>query len=117
MQASLLIFISLIYFSSNSLAQSIAINSFGSDPDSTAMLDVQSTSKGILVPRLSTIQRQGISNPAEGLLVFETGLMSFVFFQGGLWVELVNAASGLRDADNKTKKRSLLLACESFKFL
>ena len=103
MKALLLISITFFYFSSNSIAQSIAINSSGSDPDSTAMLDVQSTSKGILVPRLSTVQRQGISNPAEGLLVFDTGLMSFVFYQGGLWVELVNATSGLRDADNDTR--------------
>jgi uncharacterized protein (TIGR02145 family) len=43
-------------------------------PDPSAMLDVQSTSKGFLPPRMTTAERNAISNPATGLLVFNTTL-------------------------------------------
>jgi uncharacterized protein (TIGR02145 family) len=43
-------------------------------PDPSAMLDIQSTSKGLLPPRMTTAERNAISNPATGLLVFNTTL-------------------------------------------
>jgi uncharacterized protein (TIGR02145 family) len=43
-------------------------------PDPSAMLDVQSTSKGFLPPRMTTAERNAMSNPATGLLVFNTTL-------------------------------------------
>ena len=44
----------------------------GSMPDASAMLDVQSNSKGLLLPRLTTTQRGNIPTPAKGLLIFNT---------------------------------------------
>ncbi|SDY20560.1 hypothetical protein [Hymenobacter psychrophilus] len=41
-------------------------------PNASAALDVTSTTKGMLVPRLTTAQRTAISSPAQGLLVFQT---------------------------------------------
>ncbi|MEO0725552.1 MAG: hypothetical protein AAFZ63_13490, partial [Bacteroidota bacterium] len=41
----------------------VAINTDGASPDSSAMLDVSSTEKGFLAPRMSTSQRETISNP------------------------------------------------------
>ncbi len=43
-------------------------------PDPSAMLDIQSTNKGFLPPRMTTAERNAISNPATGLLVFNTTL-------------------------------------------
>jgi hypothetical protein len=56
----------------SSFAQNVGISTDGSSPDSSAMLDVKSTSKGMLIPRMSQEQRLGIFNPAKGLLVFQT---------------------------------------------
>ncbi|MCX6305354.1 MAG: hypothetical protein NT040_10320 [Bacteroidetes bacterium] len=67
-------FISLILFllaGMISYAQ-VGINSDGSAPDPSAMLDVRSTSKGMLVPRMTIAERNDISSPASGLLVFCT---------------------------------------------
>jgi uncharacterized protein (TIGR02145 family) len=44
----------------------------GSTPDPSAMLDVQSTSKGVLMPRMTTTQRNSITAPATGLVIFNT---------------------------------------------
>jgi len=53
-------------------AQNIAINTDGSIPDASAMLDITSTTKGFLAPRMTTAQQNAISSPATGLLVFNT---------------------------------------------
>ena len=40
----------------------------------SAILDLQSTNRGLLVPRMTTTQRDAISNPAEGLMIYNTSL-------------------------------------------
>jgi len=55
----------------NSFAQ-VSINTVGSAPDNSAMLDVKSTIKGMLIPRITLDQRNVITSPAEGLMVFCT---------------------------------------------
>jgi hypothetical protein len=55
-----------------SFSQSVGINKDGSTPDPTAILDVKSTSQGMLVPRMTIAQRNAIATPAEGLMVFCT---------------------------------------------
>ncbi len=69
-----------------SLTAQVAINTDGSNPDPSAMLDVKSTTKGLLAPRMTTIQRLAIIAPAEGLLVYQTtSPAGFYFFKGGVW--------------------------------
>lgn len=66
-------------------AQGTAINASGISPDSSAMLDVSSTAKGILIPRMTQSQRLAIVNPAEGLTVFQTNDGCFYYFRNGAW--------------------------------
>jgi len=74
-------------------AQSVALNSDGSQPDNSAILDIKSSSKGLLVPRLTTLQRTSIAGPALGLIVFDMDTYSFWMYRGdvnGGWVELMH---------------------------
>ena len=48
----------------------VSVNTDGSQPDNSAMLDVKSASKGLLIPRLTQSQIESISGPANGLLVY-----------------------------------------------
>ncbi|MCX6305459.1 MAG: hypothetical protein NT040_10870 [Bacteroidetes bacterium] len=61
----------LICISITLMAQ-VGINSDNSLPDGSAMLDVKSSTKGVLLPRLTYDQRNAINTPAEGLMVFCT---------------------------------------------
>jgi hypothetical protein len=55
-------------------------------PHSSAQLEVSSTSKGILIPRMTTTERKAISSPAEGLMVYQTDSVSgFYYYAGSQW--------------------------------
>ena len=56
-------------------------------PDASSALDITSTTKGLLIPRMTNAQRQAISNPAAGLQVFVTDFDggSFMFYDGTKW--------------------------------
>jgi len=64
------------------LSAQVGINSDSSQPDPSAMLDVSSTSHGILVPRMSAAKRDLISQPASGLMIFCTDNNQFYFNKG-----------------------------------
>jgi hypothetical protein len=68
-------------------AQSVAINNDGSNPDASAILDIKSSSKGLLLPRMTTVQRTSIGSPAIGLKVFDTDTRTFWFYNGTGWTE------------------------------
>lgn len=72
----------LLAFGLNSLAQ-VAINTDGSTPDNSAMLDVKSTLKGFLAPRMTQAQRITVVNPAKGLTVFQTDGISGLYYNSG----------------------------------
>ena len=73
------------------ISQAVSINNNGATADSSAMLDVQSTTKGALFPRMDSLQRQAIANPAEGLLVYDLDTHSFWYFQDSTWTDLNEA--------------------------
>ncbi|MCF8463667.1 MAG: collagen-like protein [Flavobacteriales bacterium] len=57
------------------------------NPDATAQLELASSSKGVLIPRMSSAQRQMIPNPTNGLLVFDITTVGFWYFDGVQWVQ------------------------------
>jgi hypothetical protein len=64
----------------------VGINGDGSSPNSSAMLDVKSTQGGILLPRMTNAQRNAISAPATGLMIYQTDLLSgFYYYNGTSW--------------------------------
>jgi hypothetical protein len=73
-------------FSQVTIAQ-VGINIDGSAPDNSAMLDVKSTSRGFLVPRMTLTERDAIASPATGLLIYQTdGSSGFYYYNGSSWV-------------------------------
>jgi hypothetical protein len=75
------------------LSQSLSVNTDGSTADASAMLDVKSTSKGLLLPRMTSAERTGIGGPATGLQVYDTDLNQFYFFSGSVWVAVPTGAN------------------------
>jgi len=52
-------------------------------PDTSSILDIYANNKGILLPRLTTMERDAISSPANGLLIYNTTISSFDFYNSG----------------------------------
>ena len=72
-------------------AQSVGVNTIS--PDNSAVLDVSSTDKGFLMPRLSTSQMNAISGPATGLTVYNTDSGSVCMYTGSAWVKMLLSTS------------------------
>ena len=78
-----LIQLALIVCCLNTNAQSVAINNNGTNPDNSAMLDISSTNKGLLMPRMTMAQRDSIINPATGLIIFQVDNIPGFYFNAG----------------------------------
>ncbi|WP_236980769.1 hypothetical protein [Membranihabitans maritimus] len=66
-------------------------------PDPSAQLDVTSSDKGLLTPRMTKAQRTGIASPATGLLVYQTDVVDstgFYYFDGTEWIYLFPSSGG-----------------------
>ncbi len=89
-----LILIGILFSQTLTFAQ-VAINTTGASATASAILDVSSSSKGILIPRLTTNERITINSPANGLMVYDTETYSFWYFDAGNsgWVEVITSAS------------------------
>lgn len=57
-------------------------------PASSAMLHINSTTKGLLIPRLTSAQRTAIASPAAGLQVYDTNTNSFWYYNGSAWLQI-----------------------------
>jgi len=73
------------------LAFSIAISGISNaqlginnkNPDESSVVDLYSTSKGILTPRMTTENRDAIEQPAQGLLIYNTTSSTFNYYDSG----------------------------------
>jgi microcystin-dependent protein len=87
-----------LLISAAAFAQNVGINSDGTAPDASAMLDVKSIEKGMLMPRMSKAQRDDINTPATGLLIFQTdNTPGFYYYTGLAWVAVTSAVSSESD--------------------
>jgi hypothetical protein len=57
----------------------------GTTPNASAILDAQSTTKGVRMPNMTTTQKNAISSPAAGLMVFDTTLAKLCVYSGSAW--------------------------------
>ncbi len=80
-------------------AQNVGINNDGSKPDPHAMLDIKSSDKGLLIPRMNSKQRTQIPN-TRGLLVYDSTDDHFWYNTGAQWLAIPNAADPASVADS-----------------
>jgi len=83
----------LMFFVSTSAIAQVGINT--STPDASAALDVESTTGGILIPRMTQVQRDAIASPSNGLMIYQTNaVQGFYYFNGNQWVSIANSSTG-----------------------
>ena len=95
MKRTFLLLVVLLFIAST-YAQSVGINSDGSAPDASAMLDVKSSTKGFLPPRITltgSTDVTTIASPATGLLIYNTATVSdvtpgYYYYNGSAWVKI-----------------------------
>ncbi len=93
MKSQIIFIISILFYISffNKTYSQVAINTSGNQPDNSAMLDISSNSKGILIPRMLEADRTGISSPAQGLMVYQTNNSEgFYYYNGTSWLYIGN---------------------------
>ncbi len=69
-------------------AQNVGIGT--TTPNTSAALHINSTTKGLLIPRMSTTERNAIATPAEGLLIYNLTTSELNQRQNGAWKILLN---------------------------
>ncbi len=81
--------------SQRSVLAQVAIHGDASQPDGSAMLDIKSTAKGLLIPRMTTVQRSAVVSPADGLMVYDTDTKGLWVYQGGIgWMQSAFGGGG-----------------------
>ncbi len=87
----------ILLFASDIRSQSVGINSTGTAPDNSAMLDISSPDKGVLIPRMDSTARMNIVSPAIGLMVYDNTYNSFYYFNGMAWSAIGGDGDNLGD--------------------
>lgn len=97
LRVGLLLF--LLFPAFHIFGQNVGVNDDGADPDNSAMLDIRSVNRGLLIPRMTKAQRIGIPAPANGLLVYQTDdTVGFWFYGPAKWEPVfryITAGTGL----------------------
>jgi len=79
----------LVNYLQNIYGQNVSISPTGNAPDNSAALDIRDyTDKGVLIPRLTTAQRNAIPSPALSLLIFNITTMCYEWWAGGSWIQM-----------------------------
>jgi len=92
------LFIVMTLCLSINLNAQVAINTTGAVPVASSMLDITSTTSGLLIPRMTSAQRTAIAAPATGLLVYQTdATIGFYYFNGTIWVRLYSGTGNAWD--------------------
>ena len=87
------LFTIVLLWNTMSVNAQVSISTDSSSPDNSSMLDIKSTNKGIIIPRMTYEQRNAIENPVEGLMVICTnctadGKSVLSYFSDGKWVNV-----------------------------
>ena len=87
---SILFLTLFLYLATTRVTAQIGINTDGSIPDSSSILDIKSTNKGLLIPRLSNSQMMDIHKPANGLIVYNTSSHTLFSYYDSTWKNMLD---------------------------
>ena len=86
------IILTFILTSVTNLQAQVGIASGSITPDASSMLEVQSTTKGLLTPRMTNSQKNAISSPATGLTIYQTdSTAGYYVYTGSAWTRLLTS--------------------------
>lgn len=93
-----LLFFILVLTNTDATSQSLGIGATSFTADTSALFEMRSTSKGLLIPRMSEAQRLAIVTPAAGLLVYQSGTADsgYYYWNGAGWRTLLSGLSPTR---------------------
>ena len=95
MKKLILLFVAITMVAIYTLTAQVAVNADGTDPDNSAMLDVKSDTSGVLIPRMTQIQRDAINSPATGLLIYQTDeTPGYYYYNGTNWIGITGTGEG-----------------------
>lgn len=80
--------LALLYLPLISTAQNIGINATGAAPHTKAILDIADTTKGLLIPRMTSTQRDAITSPPVGLHIYNTTTNTQEIYKGNRWEQV-----------------------------
>jgi hypothetical protein len=93
MKKQILILLTILLSGLSTTAQ-VGISATNTPPNASAMLDVSSTSKGLLIPRMTTTQKNAIAVKPTGLMVFDISLNQFSYWNGINWIDVAGGTGG-----------------------
>jgi hypothetical protein len=102
----LFLLFALTAFSSNIFSQSVGIGTAA--PNASAQLDVSSTSKGILIPRMTTAQRNAVAAPSNGLMIYNTTTKQYNFYNGVRWQNVSGIPKGAMILSNSNYDTAII---------
>lgn len=85
---------SLAFFGLSTLQAQVKVGNNPTSIDASAELEVESSAKGFLPPRMTTAQRNAISNPAEGLTIYNTDANCLQWWNGNGWFDICSGPDG-----------------------
>ncbi|MBL0050832.1 MAG: tail fiber domain-containing protein [Bacteroidetes bacterium] len=89
--------------SQNTFPASGSAGVYTTTPNSSAALDIDTIGKGLLIPRMTLVQRNAIATPATGLLIYQTNSTpGFYYFSGFTWTAVTPTAGATKTLNNLT---------------
>ncbi|MFA6542498.1 MAG: hypothetical protein WCT99_12940 [Bacteroidota bacterium] len=83
----------IIAAGNSAAAQGVGISETSITPNASAILELRSTLRGLLPPRMTTTERNAIASPAVGLVIYNTTTDRLNFYTGAAWIPLITADS------------------------
>jgi hypothetical protein len=97
----ILLLCSFVIALSNLVAQNVGIGI--ATPNSKAQLDISSTTRGLLPPRMTTAQRFAITTPPAGLMVYDTDKEEFYHYNSSNWTAILNGTYWSRPITSRNR--------------